>query len=282
MEPTWNNAVTGWAIEQRAAGMAPGSISLWRRYLRRLSRAHPRGPWTLTRTDLIEWLSRPGWSPATRRSARAAVASFYRWGVDAGKIALADSPATRLPKVRTPRGRPRPAPDEVIRDAIDRASARVAMMIRLGAECGLRRCEICRVHTRDLIGLRLWVHGKGGNDRVIPVTTSLAALIRAHPPGYLFPGGDGGHLSPPYVGKLLSRALPKHWTAHTLRHAAATAWADAGLDIDEIAELLGHSSAEISRVYKLISMRKLADGVERAARRLNDARPGDEEEELTA
>ena len=48
------------------------------------------------------------------------------------------------------------------------------------------------------------------------------------------------------------------------------------------AELLGHSSAEISRVYKLISMRKLADGVERAARRLNDARPGDEEEELTA
>lgn len=46
----------------------------------------------------------------------------------------------------------------------------------------------------------------------------------------------------------------------------------------EIAGLLGHSSAEISRVYKLISMRKLADGVERAARRLTDVRPPDDEE----
>ncbi len=46
------------------------------------------------------------------------------------------------------------------------------------------------------------------------------------------------------------------------------------------AELLGHSSAEISRVYKLISMRKLSTGVERAARRLIDARPPDDE--LTA
>jgi len=281
MEPTWNNAVTGWAIEQRAAGMAPGSISLWRRYLRRLSRAHPRGPWTVTRTDLIEWLSRPGWSPATRRSARAAVASFYRWGVDAGKISMADSPATRLPKVRTPRGRPRPTPDEVIRVAVSRATVRVMLMLRLGAECGLRRCEICRVHTRDLVGLRLWVHGKGGNVRVVPVPASLAALIRSRPPGWLFPSGNG-HLSAPYVGKLISRALPERWTAHTLRHAAATAWADAGLDIDEIAELLGHSSAEISRVYKLISMRKLADGVDRAARRLTVIRPDDEDGELTA
>jgi integrase len=278
MEPTWTTAVTGWAIEQRAAGMAHSTIHLWRRYLRRLSRTAPTGPWTVTREHLITWLAEPSWSPTTRRSARTAIRSFYRWAVETGKVDASSSPAARLPKVRTHRGIPRPAPDDIIRDSIARASTRVKLMLMFAAFAGLRRGEISRVHTSDLDGRILRVHGKGGRWRIVPIPLSLAALIRAQPPGWVFPSCNGAHLSAPYVGKLMSRALPGKWTAHTLRHAAATAWADAGLDIDELAELLGHSSAEVTRVYKQISMRKLSTGVERASRRLTDVCPADSEE----
>jgi len=154
-----------------------------------------------------------------------------------------------------------------------RATDRVRLMIMVAAFLGLRRAEVSRVHTQDLDGLTLFVHGKGGVKRTVPVPRSLAVLIAGRPPGYLFPSGEHSHLTPGYVGKLMSRAIPGRWTAHTLRHAAATAWAEAGLDMDELAELLGHRSTETTRGYKQINRVKVANGVERASRRLTTSVP---------
>jgi len=145
----------------------------------------------------------------------------------------------------------------------------VLLMLMLGSFAGLRRAEIARVHTNDLVGGILHVAGKGGVHRDIPLPASLAAAIRALPAGWIFPSGSAsGHLTPGYVGKLLSRALPGQWTAHTLRHAAATAWHAAGLDLHELAELLGHESVRTTQVYVAISPVRLAPAVELAARRL--------------
>jgi integrase len=68
-------------------------------------------------------------------------------------------------------------------------------MIRLGAECGLRRAEIAQVNSRDvmddLLGRSLIVHGKGDKQRIVPLPDDLADSIETcH--GWLFTGRWSG------------------------------------------------------------------------------------------
>jgi integrase len=91
-------------------------------------------------------------------------------------------------------------------------------MILLGAYAGLRCMEIARVHSRDWDGSGLYVTGKGGKTRYVPIIRMDLRRALSSCDGYLFPGQDGGHLSAGYVSKRLARALPAGWTGHTLRH----------------------------------------------------------------
>ena len=56
-------------------------------------------------------------------------------------------------------------------------------MLRLGAECGLRRGEIARVHSDDvmddLLGRSLVVRGKGDKQRIVPLPDDLADEINS-------------------------------------------------------------------------------------------------------
>lgn len=149
-----------------------------------------------------------------------------------------------------------------------RAEPRVMIMLRLAAEAGLRRAEVARVHTRDLLdgidGYQLVVHGKGGKDRIIPITDELAELIAAGPAGHspalaaygrdnwLFPGDDGGHLSPRWVGKLCAAAMPDGWTMHTLRHRFATLAFRGSQNIRAVQILLGHSNVGVTERYTAV------------------------------
>ena len=88
--------------------------------------------------------------------------------------------------------------------------------------------------------------------RVIPITNALAHEILAAD-GFLFPGQIDGHLSAAYVSKLISRALPEGWTAHTLRHRfASRAYVGAGKDIRAVQELLGHASVATTQIYTAV------------------------------
>ena len=127
-------------------------------------------------------------------------------------------------------------------------------MLRLAAECGMRRGEVAQVHTRDLIrdGARfaLLVHGKGERQRVIALPIALGQDLATQPAGYLFPSRrPGSHLTAPYVGKIVSRRLSQGWTMHTLRHFFATvAYARAG-DLLGVQQQLGHASPATTQRY---------------------------------
>lgn len=260
---TWNEALAGWRAEQRAAGQRETTIRLWASWLRRFARTHP-DPWGVTRQDLIAWLAETDWMPETRRSARSALKSFYGWSLARGLVE--ESPTESLPVIRVPRAAPRPAPDMVICEAILGAQPRVRLMIRIGMH-GLRRAEIAAVHTADLAARDLWVVGKGGVGRIVPVSASVDAELRSLPAGWAFPGA-AGHLSAGYVGKLISAALPGRWTAHSLRHTAATMLLDAGLDLHEVAEILGHASVRTTQRYSKVRRKRLAAGIDAVARRI--------------
>lgn len=249
----WYTATRQWQQELRAAGLSPETIRTWSHYVNGWARICPR-PDAATREALIAYLAHPGWEPETRKSARTALRNFYAWGHRHG--GMEENPAADLPGVHVPRARPRPAPEEAIRTALDRADKRQRIMILLAAVYALRRAEISRIHGDDLDADTLLVHGKGGAQRRVTLDPGLAEVIRRRctaTGGWLFPSGsEAGHYTPGHVGVLITRALPKGYSPHQLRHAAATALHAGGLDWLELCELMGHARVSTTMTYTAV------------------------------
>lgn len=68
--------------------------------------------------------------------------------------------------------------------------------------------------------------------------------------GWLFPTPRAtGPIGAIRVGELVSRALPEHWTCHSLRHRFATKAYRASHDLLLVQRLLGHSKPETTAMY---------------------------------
>jgi integrase len=246
-----------------AAGRSPGTVRLHLHYLRHTARYVPN-PWEATLAQLTTALgAEPDWKPETRKSCRSSIAAFYRWAVAAGY--LERDPAAGLPVVKVPRGVPRPAPDAALDAALRDADARTRLMLLLAARLGLRVSEIARVHSDDLVSGVLFVTGKGGATRPVPVVDVELERAIAGASGYLFPGKIDGHLAPATVTKLLSGALPGRWTGHTLRHRFATRSNAARPDLLALQQVLGHARPETTQRYTLVPLGALRAVVEAAA-----------------
>lgn len=249
----WNAAVAEYVTTMRAAGRSAGTVKLHRHYLGLLA-GELRNPWQVSPRTLVAFMARDGWSAETRKSARSVVRSFYRWAHGMGY--MADDPAFALPSVKVPPGRPRPTPEHLVRQLLHSPDDRLALMGLLAAYGGLRAGEIARVHGRDLVesgGMaELVITGKGGKVRAVPVLNPrLLCRLRAVGPTWAFPNGYGSHLSPAHVSKLLSRALPDGWTAHTLRHRFGTQAFRGTRDLLAVSALLGHSQLDTTKRYVL-------------------------------
>lgn len=267
---SWSGAIDGWAGWMRAAGLSPTTIATRTDHLRRAARALGGDPWTVSAGELVAWVGAQVWAVETRRSVYASLRRFWGWGVDEGLVEVA--PTARLPRVKAAQPQPRPAPAPVIERAKAGADDRTVLILRLAAELGMRRAEIAQVHSRDLVedldGWSLVAHGKGGRDRLLPMSRELAATVMRvclAGGGWAFPGADGGHLSARWVGKLATRALPGHWTLHTLRHHFATAINNNTGDLLVVQELLGHASVATTQRYVSTSRERLRTAVMSAA-----------------
>ncbi|SDP46809.1 Site-specific recombinase XerC [Klenkia soli] len=250
----WNVELATWATWLRASDNSPLTIAQRTYHLRRLACALPQwGPWDITLDDLADWMGGLEISTSSRRSLLQSLRAFYRWGLTTGRVSM--NPAAELPNIRPKRAVPRPAPEEAVAAALV-GDDRVRDMVELGATLGLRRSEIARVHTswldRRSDGWWLRVEGKGDQVRDLPVTEELGDRLAALPPGYVFPGNDGGHLSPAHVGKLVARRLSEHWTAHNLRHRFASKAYEVDRDIMAVKDLMGHANVSTTQIYTAV------------------------------
>lgn len=250
--PDWAEPVDGYTSHLRSAGRAETTIRTRIEHLRWLSRDHAGiSPWDLTTERITRWAGGHTWARETRRAVNATLRGFYTWALVAGHTTT--NPTTDLPKVTPGQPRPHPTPDTAYRIALACADDRERLMLRLAAEVGLRRAEVAQIHSRDLVedlcGWSLVVHGKGSKDRIVPLPPGIAVTLRALPHGWAFPGGDDGHLSPRWVGKLIAQLLPEPWTMHSLRHRFATRAYAVEHDLLVVQQLLGHASPVTTRVY---------------------------------
>lgn len=247
----WRKSINGWTDTLRAAGLSAQTIKSRRYKMVHLATLlMPSGPEDVTTEQIVQAFARQQWKPETRKAYRNTISSFFRWLHKSGR--RSDDPSLDVPRVKKPHAHPRPCPDRYIAAAMKMATTSERLMIRLGAECGLRRGEIARVHSDDVVadsaGRSLIVRGKGDKQRIVPLSDDLAGIIM-DARGYLFPGRFGGHVEESYIGDHISRLLPDGYAAHTLRHRFATTAYAATHDLFVVAELLGHESVETTEHY---------------------------------
>jgi integrase len=281
--PKWGNAVSDYLRSLRAVGKSDGTIYLRSYQLRVFSNAfRGRSPWTLTRDDVEAFMaSQTHLSRATRRSLLTTIRGFYRFGREhEAETGLKVNPCEFIEPIKPPHYQPNPASEDDIRRALDAASPRAKLAIFIGAFCGLRRSEIARVKTTDLVPIAggrmaLKVIGKGERPRTVPVTPRMAAMIQECEPGYVFPswhrgqiGADGSAIDKPitagHLGVLMREALPAGVHPHMLRHRYASTVFAANGDLMAVKDLLGHTSVATTQVYTATPVNRLMSGVDAA------------------
>lgn len=268
----WEDSVEEWLSWLRLSGMSKNSIKQRRGCVRVVARRsatnHPR---EVTLKILVEVCANAGWSNDYRKSVRQSLVSYFEWAI--AQDLVTTNPAASMPKVSESPPNPKPAPDSVWFDLLDKAPPRVRLMALLAGEVGMRRAEVACVHADDLLedvyGYSLIVHGKGGKQRVVPITLSLAEEFKAYVlkegvvGKHIFPGGPRGintgrpHVTPEYVGELVGSLMPIGWTMHKLRHRFATRGHGGTQDIMAVSKALGHASVATTQRYVAVSQQDM-------------------------
>jgi len=180
-------------------------------------------------------------------------------------------------------------------DRSEERGLRDRAILELLYSSGLRVSELVGLNSNQLdldLGI-VRVMGKGRKERIVPVGMKAIEALKAYfeERGMLkeeepvFINSSGGRLTARSVGRLIKKytrhsGIFRKVSPHSLRHTFATHLLDAGADIREIQEMLGHSSLSTTQRYTHVSMGKLMEVYDKAhPRSFRNKRGGPKEEE---
>ncbi len=240
-----------------------------------------------------------GLSSATIRRRLAAVSAFYGYLITRGDVGVETNPVPRgLPTRRRRRdGRGQPLvrgvrrlprilePEELAALMAALRTQRDRAMVQAMVLGGLRRAEVLGLRLEDLrLGeWRVFVNeGKGGHQRLVPVSPSFFATVASYmdserPPGVttdrvfvvLKGPGRGEPLSAEGLDEIISGARARaglaHGTCHELRHTCFTRLREAGMAIEALQAQAGHRSIASTQLYLHLGDGWLAEEYRRAA-----------------
>lgn len=146
-------------------------------------------------------------------------------------------------------------------------------ILMLFLNCGIRRSELVGLNMTDVYEDRIRVVGKGNKERIVyfgkPCRKAIDAYIvereklvltdnRA-----LFGSRNGNRISVTAVHRLVEKALKQagldatQFSAHKLRHTAATMMLSGGVDVKTVQEVLGHENLNTTQIYTHIESTEL-------------------------
>jgi len=144
---------------------------------------------------------------------------------------------------------------------------------------GTRISELTNLRFSDIQntenGLSLRIRGKGGKERLIPLSRKaqdVLSLWRMNRPNtqhdYVFINPHEKNLYPRYVQRVLKGlakevGIQKRVTPHKLRHTFATHLLHRGEDLVNIQNLLGHASLSTTQIYAHTTTERLSQAVEK-------------------
>ncbi|MBF0189720.1 MAG: tyrosine recombinase XerC [Magnetococcales bacterium] len=252
---------------------------------------------TIRPADLRAFLAmerRAGKAKATLQRRMASVRAWFRFLERTGVLASNPAALISTPKlgIRLPRAPTEEETARLLDSPLDTetangrqlppwAEARDRAILELLYGSGLRVGEVCSLNRQDidLDNQEVRVSGKGGKERITPLTRPSVLALRRYlhareqtiparrPDAPLFIGvnetlGDR-RLDPRQIQRLLQRlrrqlGLPEKITPHALRHAFATHLLQAGADLRSIQELLGHASLSTTQRYAHLDVQSLS------------------------
>jgi integrase/recombinase XerC len=182
---------------------------------------------------------------STLRNQLSIVKTFCQWLVKRGHVKI--DPTLDIASPRQPRYLPRGLGQPMVAGTFAGApDARAILILSLMVQEGLRCCEVAELQIGDIDDQQrlLMVRGKGGHERVLPITSetwvALQAYLAEHP-------AKAGPLIRSYTRA--ARGVGARHLSHALRHTAATDMLRAGAHLRDVQNALGHQSLATTQRY---------------------------------
>lgn len=217
-----------------------------------------------------------GISASSRARKLSAIKSFFKYLTIRTKQ-LQENPVADLeyPKIRKslPKYLTLEQSAALLRSVSGANEKRDYAILMLFLNCGIRRSELVGLNITDIYDDRIRVVGKGNKERFV----YFGAACRKAIDNYLlernklvltdnralFGSRNGNRISVTAVHRLVEKALKQagldatQYSAHKLRHTAATMMLSGGVDVKTVQEVLGHENLNTTQIYTHIENTEL-------------------------
>ena len=217
-----------------------------------------------------------GISSASRARKLSALKSFYKYLTVRTKQ-LSENPVADLeyPKLRKslPKYLTMEQSTALLRSVEGQNQVRDYAILMIFLNCGIRRSELVGLNISDVYEDRLRVVGKGNKERFVYFGTPCRKAIDTYMAERnkkvltdnraLFASRNGNRISVTAVHRLVEKALKQagldatQFSAHKLRHTAATMMLSGGVDVKTVQEVLGHENLNTTQIYTHIENTEL-------------------------
>lgn len=230
--------------------------------------------------DFLSYLSSERSDHGIEASARArklsAIKSFYKYLTVRTKL-IQENPVADLeyPKLRKslPKYLTMEQSAALLQSVSGPNAKRDYAILMLFLNCGIRRSELVNLNITDVYEDRIRVVGKGNKERFVYFGTPCRKAIDAYLPERnkkiltdnkaLFGSRNSNRISTDAVHRLVKKALLQagldstQYSAHKLRHTAATMMLSGGVDVKTVQEVLGHENLNTTQIYTHIENSEL-------------------------
>ena len=217
-----------------------------------------------------------GIEPPARARKLSAIKSFYKYLTVRTKQ-LTENPVADLeyPKLRKslPKYLTFSQSSALLQAVSGQNQKRDYAILMLFLNCGIRRSELVGLNLSDVYEDRIRVLGKGNKERFVYFGSACRKAIDAYLPvrhkqvlsdnRALFGSRDSNRISVTAVHRLVKKALLQagldatQYSAHKLRHTAATMMLSGGVDVKTVQEVLGHENLNTTQIYTHIENTEL-------------------------
>ena len=217
-----------------------------------------------------------GISPSARARKLSAIKSFYKYLTVRTKQ-LQENPVADLeyPKLRKslPKYLTLEQSAALLKSVSGQNEKRDYAILLLFLNCGIRRSELVGLNLTDVYEDRIRVVGKGNKERFVYFGSACRKAIDAYleernqkiltDNRALFGSRNGNRISVEAVHRLVKKALLQagldstQFSAHKLRHTAATMMLSGGVDVKTVQEVLGHENLNTTQIYTHIENTEL-------------------------
>lgn len=225
------------------------------------------------------------WSTSYRLNHMKYLKKFFNWCIEKGYVK--DNPVLEIKRPKLEKKLPRVLTKEEAQTVLCASFShnwfytfeqyRNYAMIAIMLYTGIRASELLALKFDDvnLSSERIFIRkGKGRKERYVPMHRKLKNILESYvkerkrlkkSSEWFFTGAQSEkQLGYKYLGQVcnkLAKATGIAFTAHTLRHTAATELLNQGVDIYKVSRILGHTDIKTTTIYLHTATRNLQESV---------------------